>query len=67
MFVDQMEPADVAILDAALSGESRDLDFKCRDATPPAADGFGAARGAATGVLLGAALWATLLIPVFRP
>ena len=67
MFVDQIEPADVAILDAALSGESRDPDFECLDATPPAETGFGAARGDATGVLLGAALWATILIPVFRP
>ena len=63
MLPDQMEPANVAILDAALSGENRDLEFECLDATPPAAAGF----GAATGVLLGAALGATPLIPVFRP
>ena len=44
MLVDHMEPADVAILDAALSGESRGLEFECLDATPPAATGFGSPR-----------------------
>jgi hypothetical protein len=72
VLVNEMEAEDVVVLDAALSAECRDQRLASAKITPPAAKrepstfGYGAARGTLAGVLLGAALWATILIPIVR-
>ena len=72
MFVDDMEPADVAILDAALSAERLEQQAEAGSAETIGTDGesfrarWAAPRGALSGVLVGLTLWAVILVPVFR-
>ena len=72
MLVDELERADVAILEAALSAEHLDLRAEPGRHAPPVTEKesaqtrFGAARGALSGVLLGVALWAAILAPIVR-
>ena len=66
MLVDHLEQADVAILDQALSGEVRDQRVEAPESAPPAADCLRAVRGTLAGILLGAAVWAAILIPMIR-
>ena len=71
MLVDEMERAEVAILDAALSAD-RIRQQAESGIVPAAAEAepsihrFSAARGAVSGVFLGVTLWAAILAPVFR-
>ncbi|HLK50818.1 MAG TPA: hypothetical protein VKT49_21905 [Bryobacteraceae bacterium] len=66
MLVDHLGQTDVAVLDAALSGEVRDQRAEAPESAPPAADRSRAARGTTAGIVLGAALWAAILIPMIR-
>ena len=72
MLVDELERADVAILDAALSAERLDQRAESgRDWLPvteneSAQKRFGAARGTLSGVLLGVALWTAILAPIVK-
>jgi hypothetical protein len=70
MLVDELERADVAILDAALSAERLEPRAEpgviATTSTESGQSRFGAVRGAVSGVLLGVALWAAILAPMVR-